>query len=170
VLERLLPLPYLEDWRTRADDCLIFGSSLVGARKYYLGEPLVKYRLHQANSFAGKVPDARADYRHRVAINRLFQHIVTRQGYDTVSLPELAHREFQTIPRPTFRHLTDYFRLVFGSRLRLSRKLAQAGAILGHYVHPGRNCRADTVSEPGNAAPAYKTREGGSADEPRSAA
>ena len=31
VLEEFFPIPYLEDWRTRADDCLVFGSSLVGA-------------------------------------------------------------------------------------------------------------------------------------------
>ena len=37
VLEKILPLPFSEFWRTRADDCLVFGASLVGARKYYSG-------------------------------------------------------------------------------------------------------------------------------------
>ena len=31
VLEKILPLPFLEAWRTRADDCLVFGASLAGA-------------------------------------------------------------------------------------------------------------------------------------------
>ena len=32
VLEKILPLPFLDAWRTRADDCLVFGSSLAGAK------------------------------------------------------------------------------------------------------------------------------------------
>ena len=31
VLDKLLPIPFVEDWRVRADDCLVFGASLAGA-------------------------------------------------------------------------------------------------------------------------------------------
>lgn len=31
LAKRLFPLPLHEDWRTRADDCLVFGASLAGA-------------------------------------------------------------------------------------------------------------------------------------------
>ena len=30
VLDKILPLPFCDDWRTRADDCLVFGASLAG--------------------------------------------------------------------------------------------------------------------------------------------
>ncbi len=33
ILEGLLPLPFVEDWRVRADECLVFGSSLAGGSK-----------------------------------------------------------------------------------------------------------------------------------------
>ena len=36
VLSQILPLPFTDDWRVRADDCLVFGASLAGARKRYL--------------------------------------------------------------------------------------------------------------------------------------
>ncbi len=147
VLEKLLPLPGTEDWRTRADDCLIFGSSLAGARKYRVGVPLVEYRLHGSNHFAGRRADAGKDYRRRLAINRLFRHLVQQLGYDAVTLPELAHREFQTIPAPTFRQLRDYLRLVFISRLRFSRKLALMGSILGRYLRPGKGHGEDRQVE-----------------------
>jgi glycosyltransferase involved in cell wall biosynthesis len=145
VLEKLLPLPGCEDWRTRADDCLIFGASLAGARKFRLAEPLVKYRIHGGNAFAGRAADPQADYRRRLAINRLFRHLVDRFGYDADRLPELAHREFQTIPAPTFRQLTDYVRLVFGARLRFSRRVALWGALLGHYLRAGRGSSGSPV-------------------------
>jgi glycosyltransferase involved in cell wall biosynthesis len=146
VLDKLFPLPCLEDWRTRADDCLVFGSSLVGARKYDLAEPLVKYRLHGANAFAASGRDVGSDYRRRLALNRLFHHVTCRLGYDTDSLPQLAHREFQTIPSPKVRHLSDYLRLVWGSRIQLSRKLALMGSILGHFVRRGRKAGGDAVA------------------------
>jgi hypothetical protein len=46
LLERILPLSFDTDWRTRADDCLVFGASMVGGRKFFLGRPLVRYRIH----------------------------------------------------------------------------------------------------------------------------
>jgi glycosyltransferase involved in cell wall biosynthesis len=147
VLEKLMPLPDTEAWGTRADDCLIFGSSLAGARKYRLGAPLVKYRLHGSNHFAGRREDTGKYYGRRLAVNRLFKHFVQQLGYDADTLPELAHREFQTIPAPTFRQLRDYLRLVFISRLRFSRKLALMGSILGRYLRPGKGHGEDRQVE-----------------------
>lgn len=147
VLEKLLPLPCLDDWRTRADDCLVFGSSLVGARKYDLAAPLVKYRLHGGNAFAASRRDVASEYRRRLALNRLFHSVTSRMGYDTESLPQLAHREFQTIPAPRTRHLSDYLRLVWGSRIQLSRKLAQTGSIVSHFVRPGKQAGATVVAK-----------------------
>ncbi|MBC1258898.1 glycosyltransferase, partial [Trichormus variabilis] len=44
ILRKVLPIPNTEDWRVRADDCLVWGASLVGAKKFYLSQPLVRYR------------------------------------------------------------------------------------------------------------------------------
>jgi glycosyltransferase involved in cell wall biosynthesis len=152
VLDRLFPLPCLEDWRTRADDCLVFGASLAGARKYDLAEPLVKYRLHGANAFAARGRDVGSESRRRLALTRLFHHIPCRLGYDTDRLPQLAHREFQTIPVPSARQLSDYLRLVWGSRIQLSRKLAQTGSILGHFVRPAKKSGDEPVAGAGDTA------------------
>lgn len=32
LLGRVLPIPFLEDWRLRADDCLVLGASIAGGR------------------------------------------------------------------------------------------------------------------------------------------
>src|SRR5262249_41512552 len=51
LLEHILPLPDLDDWRICADDCLNFGSSLMRGRKFFLDVPLVRYRIHDKNNF-----------------------------------------------------------------------------------------------------------------------
>ena len=56
VLERILPLPFLQDWRTRADDCLVFGASLAGAQ-VLPGRTVDAYRMHGNNLYAGRTID-----------------------------------------------------------------------------------------------------------------
>jgi hypothetical protein len=45
------PLPVHEDWRIRADDCIVFGASLAGCRKFRLETSLVRYRIHGNNAW-----------------------------------------------------------------------------------------------------------------------
>lgn len=73
LLTRLFPLEEIEsDWITRADDCLIWGTSILGAKKYCLDEPLVLYRIHQSNNFHGKKFDIDYNYRREFSIMRFF--------------------------------------------------------------------------------------------------
>jgi len=59
LARRFLPLPALEnDWRIRADDVLVVGTSLVGAHKLYLHRKLVRYSLHGTNAYAVQLPSA----------------------------------------------------------------------------------------------------------------
>ena len=134
VLEKILPLPFDEEWRIRADDCLVFGASLIGARKYYLAQPLVRYRVHSGNHWHGRVPDKFAVYRRRLAINSLFEYLERQCGYDVRRLTDFHHREFRTIARPTFRQLTQYLRINFASRISLLRRLACVAEIAGHFL------------------------------------
>ena len=134
VLERIFPLDLEEDWRTRADDCLVFGASVVGARKWQLDRPLVRYRIHDANCYQGKNQDAVSDYRRKIAVNRLLQVLSRRIGYDRRGLAEFAHREFRTIPRPTLRQLSDYSRIGLLSRTLPLRKLGIVASICGHFM------------------------------------
>ena len=51
----LLLLPTMRQvaprWRIRADDCLVYGASLVCSKKYFLAAPTVLYRVHRQNRF-----------------------------------------------------------------------------------------------------------------------
>ena len=134
VLERILPLPFLEDWRSRADDCLVFGASMAGARKYYHAQPLVHYRVHGENGFFGRSIDKLATYRRRLAVNALFEHLERKLSYDIQRLAEVHHREFCTIAKPSFGQLMTYFRIGRTARVSYLRWLMCAAEMTGHYV------------------------------------
>ncbi len=137
VLEKVLPLPFVDDWRTRADDCLVFGASLVGARKRFLAQPLVRYRVHDANHYCGKRADTGAVYRRRLALNRVFEYLQRSQCYNVEQLGSFPHREFETIEEPTFDDLLGYARISLGARVPIMRRVACLGSILRHYVAMG---------------------------------
>lgn len=134
LLSRLLPLPLEADWRTRADDCLVFGTSLAGARKHYVAQPLVRYRVHKTNHFCGKRSNTDSTYRRRLAVNRLFGHLLAQLQYDLSSLSDFAHREFCTNPSPHWEEFRSYRRIVLSAKLSVARKLSCSGALLQHYV------------------------------------
>ena len=138
VLSKVLPLPFIEDWRIRADDCLVFGSSLAGVRKRYLARPLVKYRVHGRNSYRGQATNQSSIYRRRLAINRLFEHFERKLCYSVPQLAEFYHREFCTIEAPTLSEFGRYFRIGMAARISPLRRLACTTAMFRHFVRAAR--------------------------------
>ena len=135
ILEKILPLPFTNDWRTRADDCLVFGASLAGARKHYIAQPLVRYRVHGDNHFCGRSVDRFATYRRRLAINALFEYLERKLCYNVPRLADFHHREFRTIGKPSLRQLALYVRIGMASRASLLRRLVCIAELTGHYLY-----------------------------------
>jgi glycosyltransferase involved in cell wall biosynthesis len=144
VLEKVLPLPYAEDWKTSADDCLLYGSSVAGARKCFLAQPLVRYRIHGRNLFYGKPADPGTSYRFRLAINRIGRWLIDRLGYDAARLAELAPWEFATLAEPSFKRLRNYSAIVLQSRLGPLRKLRAIAGMTIQYLRGRKFKREDT--------------------------
>jgi hypothetical protein len=134
ALSRILPLPLEADWRIRADDCLVYGASLVGARKYYLDRLLTRYRVHGGNHHFDKPLEHNTDERRRAALARLFTHLAVHSGHNVDEFPVLLPREFASIPRPTLKMLRQYLRINARLELPWSRKLNHAAALTGHYL------------------------------------
>jgi glycosyltransferase involved in cell wall biosynthesis len=134
MLEKFLPLPFLQEWRTRADDCLVFGASLAGARKYFLAQPLVRYRVHDRNHFFGRKDDIRKNFRYRLAINQLFQHLERKLDYNVQRLGDLHRFEFLTIENPTFEQLKQYLRISRKLTRSTSRRLKTAARLTAHFL------------------------------------
>jgi glycosyltransferase involved in cell wall biosynthesis len=145
VLEKILPLPFVQEWRTRADDCLVFGASLAGARKYYLAQPLVRYRVHGGNAFCNRSSDEFGVYRRRLAVNRLFEHLERKFSYNLTRLGDFHHREFATIRQPTFRQLTQYLRIGMASRVSAFRLLGCVAEMTRHWLSTSISRAADPV-------------------------
>jgi glycosyltransferase involved in cell wall biosynthesis len=110
----LILLPVLRHvaprWRVRADDCIVYGSSLAGAKKYYLATPTVLYRIHGENAYRFKreLPDDL--YAHGLRRDTFFQLLQNHLGLGPdVRLRVLA--EFLSIERPTRKQYEAYVRL-----------------------------------------------------------
>jgi glycosyltransferase involved in cell wall biosynthesis len=161
TLEKILPLPFLDSWRTRADDCLVFGASLAGARKFYLARALVRYRVHEQNHHCGRSHDQFAVYRRRLAINTLFEHLERKLCCNFERLAEFHHREFCTIAKPTLQQLRQYLRISLTARISLSRRLACIGEMTRHYLRTALRPARTTLGNPSksrDATPAQRRR------------
>ena len=117
IIRKILPIPNIEDWRVRADDCLVWGASLVGARKFYISKPLVMYRIHQNNQYHNKkFLDIGNSYEYKRfwKRNSLFNYIMQKNNF---SLPLLlaftSLNELKTIPSPTIEDFISYLKIIF---------------------------------------------------------
>lgn len=117
ILKKILPLPYLEDWRVRSDDCLIWGSSIVGARKFYMYQPSIRYRIHKSNNFYNdKSLDINISFEYKRLLKRsaIFNYIMQQ---NSITLPLLiaytSLLELKTIPCPTKKDFVSYLKIIF---------------------------------------------------------
>lgn len=129
ILNKILPIsfPYTEDWRVRADDCLVWGSSLVGAKKFYMSQPSVMYRIHKNNNFHNDKSlgiNISFEYRRLLKKSALFNYIMQK---NSLSLPLfLAYtslQELKTIPCPTKKDFALYLKIIFTLENNLYWKL-----------------------------------------------
>jgi glycosyltransferase involved in cell wall biosynthesis len=143
ILQKILPLPFVDEWRVRADDCLVFGASLAGAHKRCLAQPLVRYRVHQHNCFRGRRADAASSYRRRLAINRLIEHFERQLCYNLPKLAEDHHREFCTIEQPSLGDIFKYFRIGRRAGVSRIRRLACLAEMIRYHVGARSRCDGD---------------------------
>ena len=78
LYRKIFPYPYPEDFRTRADDVIIFGASLAGAKKVYLPSLQIGYRTHLNNGFHGKQISLSQAKKHDQAIEKMFSYFCSK--------------------------------------------------------------------------------------------
>ncbi|GAP97623.1 glycosyltransferase family 2 protein [Leptolyngbya sp. NIES-2104] len=135
VLEKIFPIPYLEDWRIRADDCLCYGASIANAHKYYLNQPLVKYRVHGNNGHYGKLKTrSQSDLeQYDQALDRLFNFWMIKFS-DAENLDQFADREFRSIPQPTQQEFDTFFSIIRCAHLSKLRKAIMLVSISLYFL------------------------------------
>ena len=106
VLRHIVPR-----WRMRADDCIVFGASLAGTRKYYLAEPTVLYRFHDKNEHRfGQMTSHDEYYTHALRRDTFYELLSRHLGLGpSVRLQVVL--EFLSIKKPTRNQYRVYVRL-----------------------------------------------------------
>lgn len=134
ILDKILPLDLEDDWRIRADDCLVWGSSLVGASKYYLAKKMVEYRVHEQNSWYGRKDDTNRRIRRLIAVNRFFSFFKNKIFLDEKIL-EKAYLEFRLLPNPELipNILKKYREAILASNISFRHKLRNLVKIQMEY-------------------------------------
>ena len=105
-----LPEDFLATWRLSADNCLVFGTSMLGGRKYYLPTGEVFYRIHGKNGWWGNRTRAN-EYLNKLRSRGLIEFYARRVGLDSKCV-ELAKHEFKTKPEASWREAKRYAALV----------------------------------------------------------
>ena len=123
-----LPEAFLRTWRLSADNCLVFGCSVLGAHKYYLPTGCVDYRIHGRNGWwSNRSP--RIEYINKMSSSALIRHYADRVGMGPECI-EFSKLEFMTKPNPTWSETRRYAKLVMMRRVAPWRKWERALNIL----------------------------------------
>lgn len=127
-----LPLAQVQDWKTRPDDCLFYGSDILGAHKYYLAKALVLHREHALNALQefSNSPIKNAKYAVRFEI--MLSHYRAMAGFSRDWL-KIAKYEFRTKPQPSASECWIYLNLALQAPMRWTARFSHAAAILAHY-------------------------------------
>lgn len=97
-------------WRLSADNCLVFGTSVLGGRKYYQPTGCVRYRIHGNNGWWSNRTPAN-EYLNRFRSRCLIEHYARTIGLDARCV-DFAKQEFKTKPSPSWREARRYASLV----------------------------------------------------------
>ena len=130
MVSRVLDLPaeMVSEWRISADNCLVFGASVLGARKYFLPTAAVNYRIHGRNGWwhdQARMAEFRAMFRSRTLIN----HYASRSGLDGLSL-DLAKAEFLSRGISSWSEACLYAGLAMRAQAPWWKRLERAQSIL----------------------------------------
>ncbi|NJM19669.1 MAG: glycosyltransferase family 2 protein [Richelia sp. RM1_1_1] len=139
IVNKILPIPYTDDWRVRSDDCLIWGASLVGAKKFYMSQCLVMYRIHKHNNYHNdKSLEINISFEYKRLLKRsaIMNYIMQK---NSLSLPLfLAYtslNELKTIPCPTNKDFQLYLKIICLLEPNFYWKIKGVLLLFGYYLN-----------------------------------
>ena len=143
ILEKILPLNLEGDWPLRADDCLVHGAGVVGAHKYFLAKPLVRYRVHDRNAWYEREISQADEVEWVYKMNRLVGTLVRDFGYYLSTLPEHVHAEFASAGSGRNIHeLVRYLKIAARTHCGITWKIKHWACLIATYARmliQGRN-------------------------------
>ena len=133
ILEQILPLELELDWKVRADDCLVWGASLVGAKKYFFADAAIQYRVHGQNNFFGKQFNDDYFFKRSLGVNRLF-NLITQKNYITIT-PDLLVVELLSNPELNIKVLFDYLKMALMLDITFLSTVRCVFRVIKHYFN-----------------------------------
>ena len=124
-----LPVEFLRRWKLSADNCLVYGASVLGARKLFLPTGDVHYRIHGENLWWSNSGPSQ-NYFNRMKSRTLIDHYADAAGLGPWA-PELAKLEFRTKPAPSWHETRRYASIALRGDAPWWRRAEQALAIVG---------------------------------------
>src|ERR1700730_9797096 len=116
----LLLLPTMRQvaphWRIRADDCLVYGASLVCSKKYFLASPTALYRIHGQNRLFSREQTRDDGFLHTFRRETFVQLLSTNLGIGVTVCLRVV-QEFLSIEYPTRSDFRTYSK--FNRKLKL---------------------------------------------------
>ncbi len=129
--QRSLDLPerFVQRWKLSADNCLVYGASVLGARKLFLPTGDAHYRIHGENGWWANLGPSHT-YRNRLDSRALIDHYAHTAGIGPWCV-ELAKLEFRTKPSPSWHETRRYAAIAVRGDAPWWRRAEQALAIVG---------------------------------------
>jgi len=72
LFNKIFPCPFESDWKSRADDVIVYASSIIGSQKLYLPALNIGYRTHLNNSYLNRTISAEEKDQRQAALKQLF--------------------------------------------------------------------------------------------------
>ena len=78
LFHKIFPYPFEADWKSRADDVIVYASSIIGVNKLYLPSLNVGYRTHPNNGYLNRQISSEEIVRRQRALLQLFDWYSSR--------------------------------------------------------------------------------------------
>jgi glycosyltransferase involved in cell wall biosynthesis len=115
LFHKIFPYPFESDWRSRADDVIVYASSIISSRKLYLPSINIGYRTHPNNGYLNRIISAEEKERRRAALKQLFHWYGSRFSIQShPSLYETLSEFFSLSSDQRKRHaVPNLFKLIY---------------------------------------------------------
>ena len=124
-----IPPEMLAEWRLYADEVIVFGCSIRGARKVWIGVQSVAYRAHGENGHFGRVSTSDEERSRRERHQKLIDWL-HRSYFPGMNAAAIVRREMKRNTLIKQRNKRRLYRAVWRCRASLGEKVAATFAIL----------------------------------------